>query len=394
MAGAGEGKCERAESRESKGAKSEEQAKSDRSRGNGPKFVLALMSLISIGISVSPLAGLLSQRGAMSLLVVAIGSGLLIAAVSIEEVLTSKNYIGSASVKYAIGLIFAFSGYWGRKAALDDVNSIFHIDPGPLPMAVWAGTALNLASFLLIAFFFMAGFASLIVFSSNWKKGSASYAPPPASLVGLWRDEVLESTAWGKLQAEASAQPPPGWGRRLWIEIKMRWARAKRLRRIAMLWLKNAFRGWHREGPKWKDTETVAILISVLFSAVVGIFYVNGQLNEEAIRRKIYMIALSTDFNSKFECAEFDSYGMVGLFVGPDQSKVLLAPEYEEPWNPKKPFLIGMRAYPDRFPVLACAPLPPKLEDWKARYKVKARPPAKDSGPRGVKPAPRSAVPQ
>ena len=145
MAGGGEGNTNRTEPTKGKGTERAEQERSGGYGDDGPSFVLAVVSLVSIGVCISPWAGLLTQSGAMSVLAVAMGSGLLIAAVSIEEALTVRNYIRSDVAKYAIGLLVALAAYMCRRTTLDEVNAVFHIDPGPLPMTVWAGTALNLA---------------------------------------------------------------------------------------------------------------------------------------------------------------------------------------------------------------------------------------------------------
>lgn len=53
-----------------------------------------------------------------------------------------------ASFRWSFAAVLAVVAFFARAQAMTDVNSIFHIDPGALPMTLIAGTAMRFATYL------------------------------------------------------------------------------------------------------------------------------------------------------------------------------------------------------------------------------------------------------
>lgn len=99
-----------------------------------------------------------------SLVGISIATGLLVALGALEEAFSS-SVSSFRSAQWAVAALIAVVTYRGRMQAINDLNSIFHIDASALPMTLTAGTVLNVAA-LLFWFFValaVAGAASLVL---------------------------------------------------------------------------------------------------------------------------------------------------------------------------------------------------------------------------------------
>jgi hypothetical protein len=95
---------------------------------------------------------------------VSIATGLVVALGALEEVFAS-SLTTFKSAQWAVAALIAVVAYSGRVQAINDLNSIFHIDASALPMTLTAGTVLNVAA-LLFWFFValaVAGVISLVL---------------------------------------------------------------------------------------------------------------------------------------------------------------------------------------------------------------------------------------
>ncbi len=276
-------------------------------RKKTPKFLLACLSLVGIVLTMLPLPDQVPQIAAIGVFFLAIGMAVMVAVGAMEDLLASKGYYEFEGLKFGFGLLVAVMVYLARRAALDDVDAVFHIDPGPLPMTVWAGTALNLIVPLLYAFAF-------------------------ASIVSVW---VLfrDPDRTGK------KRPP----------LRSRMVR-------------------------WRLMEEKIVACAVFLASLIGAIYLHFQLGESNRREILYIVARTSDFNSDFGCDGIDTSGTVGLFIGPDQRKVLLAPEYVGGNTASKLLAVPKQRIPDRYPVFDCAPLNVPLDEWRKKYGVETKP--------------------
>ncbi len=272
-----------------------------------PKLPFAVISFAGIGLTMTPMVKIVPQGLVLAVLFLAIGSAIVVAVAVLQDVLASRKYFGFEGVKYLSGLLVPLVAYYARKLALDDVNAIFRIDPGPLPMTLSAAMVVNLMVPLLYAFAF-------------------------ASLPSIW---FLFKSSWVQAAKDSEGQPkgPP-----------LKW---------------------------WMIRPDVAvpqfIAFAILFASMIGGLVANYQLNEDGRRRLLYMVAMSTDFNSKFACDGIKmAKGMDALFIGPDQRKVLLAAEFDDAQNPHGPVAFAGDV-PRKYPVLDCVAPKVDLADWMAK---------------------------
>lgn len=295
-----------------------------------------------------PWVWLVNQTLAIAMLALGIWAGVVVSMGAIEDFAKPRRYFEFEGFKYGVGLLVALIGYVGRKLALDDVNSVFHIDPGPLPMTVWAATALNLMAALLILFFFLGMLAATAGMVFSPKNPSAASSNELLLMSGHWTCAAFKSAKWR-------------WIKQDFLYAKLRWV---------------------KDSPRRRAVERFVPCLAVMFSAIAGIMVVEFHLSEDRRQGKIYMVALATDFNTNFHCAEFNSFGLAGLFIGPDQREVMVARIYEEDVDPKNPFKVGMKKPPEQFPKLRCTPPPVKLDEWKRENHVKEAPPIEIPSPR------------
>jgi len=73
-----------------------------------------------------------------------------------------------ASFRWAFAAVLAVVVFFARAQAMGDVNSIFHIDPGALPMTVTAGTAMRFATYLFWPMAVISGISVLTLIVMKW----------------------------------------------------------------------------------------------------------------------------------------------------------------------------------------------------------------------------------
>jgi hypothetical protein len=263
-----------------------------------PKKIFAATSLITLAIAGMPWGVYLPNGWGLTILFVSMVSGLLVAVGIAEDILVATKYLEFQGFRYVCGLVLALATYKARMNGLDDVNGIFHVDPGALPMTVWAATAMNLIGFLFYV------------------------------LIGCW---ILSFVVILRKPAE--------------------------------------------KGQAWKKVKTDWPIVAVTFAAMLAWMFILMQLDEVGRKQKLYLIAQASDFNSKFSCGGFDSTGLVALFIGPDQRRALLAPEFSSSiFKSGKPMAFDKIKYPDVFPIIECVAPSIDWVEWKKVNAVKGGP--------------------
>jgi hypothetical protein len=116
------------------------------------------------------------------------------------------------------------------------------------------------------------------------------------------------------------------------------------------------------------ELEKIALGIRVVAAFVasgLAAIFIHAQLAGTAISAKLYRIAHSSDFVSKFNCEHIDSEKFDVLFIGPEQRRVLVAPKIPPEdvfFNLRKqqPAILLPVKIPDYFPVMECSAGLPK----------------------------------
>lgn len=263
--------------------------RSERDMRNLLSDVLAGLSVaVLIGGFISAQLGWISPGAVACLVALAAILGSLILIESIEGVLRIHG-VRSYGVRYACVALFALAAYVARVNGLNDINSVFHIDPGALPLTAWVATVLFM--FKLLQPLFIIGFLSAIYLAFDRAKG------------------------WSGVYADKD-----------WI----RWS---------------------------------ACAFALGLSVLIGI----ARTGAEARAQFLYHVSQDTDFVSRFACQGIDSTGVVGLFIGPDQRRVLLAPEIHdsELFNMDAPRLFKPVKIPKTFLVLDCVAPSIDVKEWR-----------------------------
>lgn len=227
--------------------------------------------------------------GAVACLIALAGIlGSLILIESIEGVLRI-HMVRFYGLRYACLAVFTLGAYVARVNGLNDINSVFHIDPGALPLTAWVATALHMLK--LLQPFFIGGLASAIYLAFDRAKGWS----------GIYEDKD-------------------------WIH--------------------------------W-----------TVCSVALGLFVIIGlaRTGTDARAQFLYRVSQDTDFVSKFACQGIEATGVVGLFIGPDQRRVLLAPEIHDSefFDREVPRLFKPVKIPKEFPILDCVAPPVDMRQWR-----------------------------
>jgi hypothetical protein len=101
--------------------------------------------------------------------------------------------------------------------------------------------------------------------------------------------------------------------------------------------------------------------VAAFLASGLAALFIHSQLTDAAIKAKLYRIAHSSDFVSKFNCERIDSEKFDVLFIGPEQRRVLVAPKIPPEdifFNMRKqpPAILLPVKIPDYFPVMECSP--------------------------------------
>lgn len=116
------------------------------------------------------------------------------------------------------------------------------------------------------------------------------------------------------------------------------------------------------------DLEKISLGIRVfaaLLASGLAAMFIYAQLADAAISAKLYRIAHSSDFVSKFNCEHIESDKFDVLFIGSEQRRVLVAPKIQPEdmlFNTRKqqPAILMPVKIPEYFTVMECSPgLPP-----------------------------------
>lgn len=73
-----------------------------------------------------------------------------------------------ASFRWAFAAVLAVVAYFGRAQSMVDVNAVFHVDPGALPMTVAAGTAMRVAAYLFWPMAVISGVSVVALITLKW----------------------------------------------------------------------------------------------------------------------------------------------------------------------------------------------------------------------------------
>jgi len=236
----------------------------------------------------------------------------LMVAIGVVEDAVADGLLKFEGFRLACGIALALATYLARMLGLGDVNSIFHIDPGALPMTVWAATAIHLMSWM----FWPMVIASSMVVLKAVVAGLKKFIIDMADLIGF-----------------------------------------------------KIFGGKKTVDPTdiWSILNPGAICLACLFGSV----YIDHEFTDSGRRHKLYVIALSSDFNSAFSCRGIDANGVVALFIGPDQKRILLAPALPD-WKSFKHggnFTFDTVNIPSEFPVVDCLSPPIDISKWRSTIK-------------------------
>jgi hypothetical protein len=124
--------------------------------------------LAAAAFTLFVLAGSLSKDGQIDpgtmffIMGLSVGAGVL-AAMGFLEDLFADSVAEFHSFRWAAAGALGLVTYLGRVAALDEVNSIFHVDASALPLTLIAGTAMKVATWLFWPFAAASGLAAVIV---------------------------------------------------------------------------------------------------------------------------------------------------------------------------------------------------------------------------------------
>ena len=126
---------------------------------------------------------------------------------------------------------------------------------------------------------------------------------------------------------------------------------------IAAISLAFQFFRRHKEGEAATETAEFARSLAIVLSCGLSAMIIQFQLNDDEWRRAtIYRIAQSSDFSGSFRCSGVSEEGMVGLFIGPEQRRIMLAKKIDEPEMPaeKDPRLLPKLAERPTFLTVDC----------------------------------------
>ncbi len=127
---------------------------------------------------------------------------------------------------------------------------------------------------------------------------------------------------------------------------------------------------WIRSVGDSADIKTSVQWVASAVAFAIFLLTVILRLGDQERKEFLYRFAHQSDFVSKFNCEGVGSGEIVGLFIGPEQHRILLAPVIKEsPINyEKSPELFRPVKIPERFPVVEC--ISPRIEivDWLADH--------------------------
>lgn len=104
-----------------------------------------------------------------------------------------------------------------------------------------------------------------------------------------------------------------------------------------------------------KISSSILVFSNFINCALCALF-IHYHLDDVGRKHKIYLIAHTADFSSKFHCQGIDENKFSVLFIGPEQKKVLVAPKIPKAsfFNSKGAGFLQALAIPTEFPILDC----------------------------------------
>lgn len=129
----------------------------------------------------------------------------------------------------------------------------------------------------------------------------------------------------------------------------------------AITWLAIMWAGNDRDEytpPEVKIARVITIS-TIALSLLISAMFIHSRIhNKDSRLQIIYRISHNSDFSTHFRCHGLDQETHSVLFIGPEQSKVLVAPKIQEwvfPSNKKADALRNV-SIPTEFPIVNCIP--------------------------------------
>jgi hypothetical protein len=128
---------------------------------------------------------------------------------------------------------------------------------------------------------------------------------------------------------------------------------------------------------KVSDQEKVAsgfLTVSNFACCGLAALFIAHHLDDDSRKQKIYRTAQAADFVSEFDCAGWSSKDVSVLFIGPEQRRILVAPNLPEPsiLAQKTAEILQPLKVPDRFPIVECIPTVNSAQ-WVKEYLVASK---------------------
>lgn len=126
---------------------------------------------------------------------------------------------------------------------------------------------------------------------------------------------------------------------------------------VAGIRLVSQFFSRHKKGEATKESADFARSLAIVLSCGLSAMIIQGQLSDDELRcAMLYRIAQSSDFSASFRCLDVPEEGMVGLFIGPEQRRIMLAKKIDKPEviRGKAPKLFPKLTEPHKFLIVDC----------------------------------------
>lgn len=134
---------------------------------------------------------------------------------------------------------------------------------------------------------------------------------------------------------DASALPLTVWGGTALHVIKLFFYPFIVAACIAATCLATQFFSSGKERDSITEMANFARFFAIVMSCGLAAAFVHVQLNDDDRRMAtFYRIALASDFSGRFQCSGVAQDDMVGLFIGPEQRRIMLARKLDEPTQP------------------------------------------------------------
>lgn len=131
-------------------------------KNTAPLTVASVICIVIVGLGAWALdAGKISQALFTSVLFLSVTLGLFSIAGFVETKM--KSALGFESFRWVFVSALACVAYLSRVDAVNDINGVFHIDAGALPLTTIAGTVLRFATYMLWPMGFVFAISVLLI---------------------------------------------------------------------------------------------------------------------------------------------------------------------------------------------------------------------------------------